>query len=79
VSTCRRWRRRATLPDMVRYLEGQLGMRDSSITPALAQTQEQIAGVGSQAMAWEILSTENGRTFVMHPGGTGGFSSFFAF
>ena len=72
---------RATLPDMVRYLEGQLGMRDSSITPALAQTQDQIAGVGSQAtsMAWEILSTENGRKFVMHPGGTGGFSSFFAF
>jgi serine-type D-Ala-D-Ala carboxypeptidase/endopeptidase len=30
-------------------------------------------------MAWDILSTENGRTFVMHPGGTGGFSSFFAF
>ena len=72
---------RATLPDMARYLEGQLGMRDSSITPVLAQTQEQIAGVVSQAtsMAWEILSTENGRTFVMHPGGTGGFSSFFAF
>jgi hypothetical protein len=66
---------------MARYLEGQLGMRDSSITPVLAQTQEQIAGVGSQAtsLAWEILSTENGRTFVMHPGGTGGFSSFFAF
>jgi len=30
-------------------------------------------------MAWEILSTENERTFVMHPGGTGGFSSFLAF
>jgi CubicO group peptidase (beta-lactamase class C family) len=72
---------RSTLPDMVRYLEGQLGMRDSSITPVLAQTQEQIAGVASHAtsMAWEILSTENGRTLVMHPGGTGGFSSFFAF
>jgi CubicO group peptidase (beta-lactamase class C family) len=72
---------RATLPDMVRYLEGQLGMRDSSITPVLAQTQEQIAGVGGQAtsMAWQILSTENGRTFAMRPGGTGGFSSFFAF
>jgi D-alanyl-D-alanine-carboxypeptidase/D-alanyl-D-alanine-endopeptidase len=72
---------RATLRDMVRYLEGQLGMRDSSITPFLAQTQEQIASVGSQAtsMAWEILSTENRRTFAMRPGGTGGFSSFFAF
>jgi serine-type D-Ala-D-Ala carboxypeptidase/endopeptidase len=72
---------RSTLPDMVRYLEGQLGMLDSSITPALAQTQEQIAGVGGQAtsMAWEVLSTENGRTFAMRPGGTGGFSSFLAF
>jgi hypothetical protein len=30
-------------------------------------------------MAWEVFSTENGRTFVMHPGGTGGFSTFFAF
>jgi serine-type D-Ala-D-Ala carboxypeptidase/endopeptidase len=82
---------RATLPDMVRYLEGQLGVRDGSITPFLAQTQEQIAGVDSPgalpaighpratSMAWEILSTENGRTVVMHPGGTGGFSSFFAF
>jgi hypothetical protein len=66
---------------MVRYLDGQLGVRDSSITPILARTQEQVAGVGGQAagMAWEILSTENGRTIVMHPGGTGGFSTFFAF
>jgi hypothetical protein len=66
---------------MVRYLESQLGMRDSSITPVLAQTQGKIVGVRSQAtrMAWEILSTENGRTFVMRPGGTGGFSSFLAF
>src|SRR5258708_20999921 len=43
------------------------------MTGVWAQTQEQIAG------DWEILSTENGRTFVMRSGGTGGFSSFFAF
>jgi serine-type D-Ala-D-Ala carboxypeptidase/endopeptidase len=72
---------RATLPDMVRYLEGQLGIRDSLITPVLARTQEQVATVNGQAtaMAWEILSSENGRTFIIHPGGTGGFSTFFAF
>src|SRR5262249_47802028 len=72
---------RATLPDMVRYLEGQLGLRDSSIAPVMARTQEPVGGVGGQAAgkAWEILFTENGRTFVMHPGGTGGFSTFFAF
>src|SRR5258708_24974007 len=69
---------RATLPDMVRYLEGQLGMRDSSITPVLAQTQEQIAAVGGQAtsMAWNTPSTENGRKLALLFGGTGGFSSF---
>jgi serine-type D-Ala-D-Ala carboxypeptidase/endopeptidase len=41
---------RATLPDMVRYLEGQLGMR--SITPVLAQTQEQIAVSAAKRRAW---------------------------
>jgi D-alanyl-D-alanine-carboxypeptidase/D-alanyl-D-alanine-endopeptidase len=68
---------RATLPDMVRYLEGQLGMRDSPITPVLARTQELVPSIDGQAtgMAWETWSTENGRRLVMHPGGTGGFSA----
>ncbi|HEY2401990.1 MAG TPA: serine hydrolase domain-containing protein [Steroidobacteraceae bacterium] len=72
---------RATLPDMLRYLEGQLGMRDSPITPVLARTQEFVPSIDGQAtgMAWETWSTENGRRLVMHPGGTGGFSAFFAF
>jgi serine-type D-Ala-D-Ala carboxypeptidase/endopeptidase len=66
---------------MVRYLEGQLGMRDSPITPVLARTQELSSSIDGQAtgMAWETWSTENGRTLVMHPGGTGGFSAFFPF
>jgi len=75
---------RATLPDMVRYLEGQLGERDSTITPALARTQQEVARVSGRTigMKWEILSTAriaNGRTIVMHGGGTGGYSSFVAF
>ena len=41
---------RATLPDMLRYLEGQLGTRESAITPALAQTQKQVASVGGHRM-----------------------------
>jgi hypothetical protein len=32
---------RATLPDMVRYLKGQLGSRESAILPVLARTQAQ--------------------------------------
>jgi serine-type D-Ala-D-Ala carboxypeptidase/endopeptidase len=72
---------RATLPDMVRYLEGQLGTRESPITPALARTHGSASGTATQSrpMAWETISTEDGRTFVMHPGGTGGYSAFLAF
>jgi serine-type D-Ala-D-Ala carboxypeptidase/endopeptidase len=72
---------RATLPDMVRYLEGQLGTRESEITPALARTQQQVARVGGHTMGanWEILSTANGHTIVFHGGGTGAYSSFVAF
>ncbi len=71
---------RATLADMVRYLEGQLGTRDSRITPALARTQQQVASVDGHTMGmnWEILSTANGHTIIMHPGETGGYSSFVA-
>jgi CubicO group peptidase (beta-lactamase class C family) len=72
---------RATLPDMVRYLEGQLGTRESQITPVLARTQQQVASVGGHTvgMNWDILHTANGHTIIMHPGGTGGYSSFVAF
>lgn len=68
---------RATLPDMLRYLEGQLGTRDSAITPALAQTQQQLASVDGHRMGmnWN-LSTRNGHTRLSHGGGTGGYSSF---
>jgi CubicO group peptidase (beta-lactamase class C family) len=31
---------RATLPDMLRYVEGELGTRESAITPVLARTQQ---------------------------------------
>jgi CubicO group peptidase (beta-lactamase class C family) len=75
---------RATLPDMVRYLEGQLGTRQSTITAALARTQQEVARVSGHTMGmnWEMLSTAtiaNGGTIVMHGGGTGGYSSFVAF
>jgi hypothetical protein len=71
---------RATLPDMLRYLEGLLGTRESAITPALARTQEQIASVSghSMGMNWN-LSTRNGHTIVVHEGGTGGYSSYAGF
>lgn len=73
---------RATLPDMVRYLEGELGTRESAITPALARTQRQIVRVGGHTMGMNwILSTAaaTGHTIVAHEGGTGGYSSLVAF
>jgi serine-type D-Ala-D-Ala carboxypeptidase/endopeptidase len=71
---------RATLPDMLRYLEGQLGTRESAITPALARTQEQVADVDGRRMGMNwILSTRNGHTRMSHGGGTGGYSSFAGF
>jgi hypothetical protein len=71
---------RATLPDMVRYLEGQLGTRESAISPALARTQQQVSSVGGHTMGMNwILSAVNGRTIIAHDGGTGGYSSFAAF
>ena len=70
---------RATLPDMVRYLEGALGTRESSITPALVETQRQIASVSGVRIAtsW-FLGIVNGRTVAEHGGGTGGYSSYVA-
>ncbi|HEY2247381.1 MAG TPA: hypothetical protein VGH70_08065 [Bradyrhizobium sp.] len=54
---------RATLPDMLRYLEGELGARDSAITPALARTQDRVVSVGGHRMGmnWSLLSV-NGHT-----------------
>jgi serine-type D-Ala-D-Ala carboxypeptidase/endopeptidase len=71
---------RATLPDMLRYLEGELATRGSAITPALLRTQDQVASVGGHRMGmnWN-LSTVNGRTRIFHEGGTGGYSSFAGF
>jgi len=71
---------RATLPDMLRYLEGQLGTRASAVTPALEQTQKQVASVDGHRMGmnWNLF-TRNGHTRISHEGGTGGYSSFAGF
>jgi serine-type D-Ala-D-Ala carboxypeptidase/endopeptidase len=71
---------RATLPDMMKYIEGELGTRDSAITPALGRTQDFVASVGGHKMAinWNLV-TPKGHTYLIHEGGTGGYSSFAGF
>jgi D-alanyl-D-alanine-carboxypeptidase/D-alanyl-D-alanine-endopeptidase len=71
---------RSTVLDMLKYLEGELGTRDSTITPALGRTQDLVATVSGHKMAmnWNVI-TPRGHTYLIHEGGTGGYSSFAGF
>jgi len=70
---------RASLTDLVHYVEGELGTRQSSITPALRLTQATVADATLPAMAMNwILVPLGGRNILVHEGSTGGFTSLVA-
>lgn len=69
---------RATLDDMVRYVQGQLGAEASAVAPALRLSQQQVSDTPPMAMNWMLMPV-GGRTVHVHEGGTGGFSSFVSF
>ena len=71
---------RATLADMVTYVQAQLGLRPSSVADALALTQRVVPTQAEPAMGinW-VRAPVAGRTVLMHDGGTGGFTSFAGF
>lgn len=63
---------KATLDDMVRYARAQLGDGPPAPVARLRRTQQPLAhGFG---MNWLLQQTQ-GRAWVLHEGGTGGFSS----
>ena len=66
---------RATLDDMVRYVQGNLGAIDASISPALELAQKKVSEQPPMAMNW-MLARVGERIVHTHEGGTGGFSSF---
>jgi len=66
---------RATLEDMVRYVQGQLGLLDAAIVPALQLTQKPVTE--QFAMNWMQFPL-GARRILMHEGGTGGVSAFVA-
>jgi D-alanyl-D-alanine-carboxypeptidase/D-alanyl-D-alanine-endopeptidase len=69
---------RASLDDMVAYLQAQMGVRASKLP--LAKTHEQLAVVGKRRMGMNwMIAPLNGADTLAHEGGTGGFSSFLAF
>jgi D-alanyl-D-alanine-carboxypeptidase/D-alanyl-D-alanine-endopeptidase len=75
---------RATLPDMVRYLEANLGLVQgagaAAASAAVARTHDEVIHVGDthMGMAW-MMSPLFEHKLLMHEGHTGGFSSFIAF
>ncbi|MFT3667640.1 MAG: serine hydrolase [Pseudoxanthomonas sp.] len=69
---------RATLDDMVRYVQGQLGSASTPISAALQRSQQKVSDAPPMAMNWMLVPV-GGRTVYMHEGGTGGFSSFVSF
>ncbi|MCA0198872.1 MAG: serine hydrolase [Proteobacteria bacterium] len=66
---------RATLDDMVRYVQGGLGWIDAPIKSALQKTHEPVSQQPPMGMNW-MLAQLRDHTVLMHEGGTGGFSSF---
>lgn len=69
---------RASLADMVHYVEAELGRRPSPISAAMQRTQVPLeASMPPMAMNWMIV-TVAGRKILYHEGATGGFSSLVA-
>ena len=66
---------RATLEDMVRYVQGNLDPAGTPLQAAIELAQRQVSEQPPMAMNWMLLPVA-GRTVLVHEGGTGGFSSF---
>ena len=71
---------RATLDDMVSYVQAELGKTESSISPALKMTQQQVKTDANNKMAMNwMLAPLDAHLVHLHEGGTGGFSAFTVF
>ncbi|WP_162406372.1 serine hydrolase domain-containing protein [Pseudoxanthomonas jiangsuensis] len=68
---------RATLEDMVRYVQAGLGWRGEALQPALRLTHAPLSQQPPMAMNW-MLARAGERQVLVHEGGTGGFSAFVA-
>lgn len=66
---------RATLEDMVRYVQANLAPPASPPGPAIALAQRQVGDDPPMGMNW-MRAPVGERTVLAHEGGTGGFSSF---
>jgi CubicO group peptidase (beta-lactamase class C family) len=72
---------RSNLEDMLKYLKANMTPPNSDLGRALRAAHEQrkpLPKGGAIGLGWQIQSAQ-GRTFLMHGGGTGGFSTFIGF
>jgi serine-type D-Ala-D-Ala carboxypeptidase/endopeptidase len=71
---------RATLDDMVRYVQGHMGAAPAPLDASLRLSRQRVTTEGGQPMAMHWMLPRLGDHDVYaHEGGTGGFSSFVAF
>ena len=66
---------RATLDDMVHYVQGNLDPSGTPLQAAIELAQQPVSEQPPMAMNWMVVPVA-GRSVLMHEGGTGGFSSF---
>jgi D-alanyl-D-alanine-carboxypeptidase/D-alanyl-D-alanine-endopeptidase len=72
---------RSSVEDMLLYLRAQLGPADTELERAMRvahQVHHRHPNNVNSGLAWRTMN-EDGRTVVMHGGGTGGFSTMIAF
>ncbi len=70
---------RATLDDMVSYVQAQLGTSESAISPALKLTQQVVKTEANNKMGMNWMLAPDNQFVFTHGGGTGGFSAHVAF
>ena len=74
---------RSTVNDLLTFLSANLGLTPTPLAPAMASmlaTRRPTPSPRLQvALAWHILSADDGREIVWHNGGTGGYRSFVGF
>lgn len=74
---------RSTTNDLLDFLTAFLGMKKTSLAPAMAATLQPRKPAGAAtmqvALGWHVLTTPGGGEIIWHNGGTGGYRSFMGF
>ncbi len=73
---------RSSMQDMLRFLEAQIGIRETPLEAAIEFSHQPVlhqGSLGEQALAWYIKKLDDGREMVYSGGDTYGYSAFVGF